>query len=145
MIVFDRQRCLDFAESRLGHRDWGEWSQTIGYERNGRLLAVVIYNHMSESDISMHVVAIPRARWCVPEFLEAVFRYPFVQLNLRRVTGFVPADNEPALKLDLHLGFRYEGRMRQAGPDGQDVIVLGMLRKECRFYGQQEVQSAAAA
>ena len=144
MICFDRQRCLDFAESRLGHRDWGEWCQAIGYERNGELLAVTIYNHLSESDISMHVVALQGRKWCVPEFLSAAFRYPFVQLKLRRVTAFVPSSNEQALKLDRHLGFIYEGRMREAGPDGEDVIVLGLLRRECRFYGQEE-QSAAAA
>jgi len=34
--------------------------------------------------------------------------------------------------------------MREAGPDGEDVIVLGLLKSECRFYGQ-EVQAAAAA
>ena len=144
MIVFDRERCLAFTERVLRNREWGPWAQAIGYERNGELLAVAVYNNLSESDISMHVAALHGRKWCVPEFLSAAFRYPFVQLGLRRVTAFVPATNERALKLDRHLGFVYEGRMREAGPDGEDMIVLGLLKSECRFYGQ-EVQAAAAA
>jgi len=146
MICFDRQRCFGFAAEMLGHANWGEWAQAIGYERNGELLAVVIYNNLADLNISMHVVAKTGRRWCVPEFVSAAFRYPFVQLRLNRVTAYVPSKNEAALKLDKHLGFIEEGRIREALDDGDDLIVLGILKREWEtLHGWQESQSSAAA
>ena len=81
----------------------------------------------------MHIAAVPGRRWMTRDFLRVAFRYPFWQLGCRRVTGYVPASNADALRFDLHLGFVQEGRMREALPDGEDVIVLGMLRNECRW------------
>jgi RimJ/RimL family protein N-acetyltransferase len=66
-------------------------------------------------------------------FLGEVFRYPFEQLRVQRVTGLVPARNEQAARFDEHLGFKLEGRVRQILPDGDDVLVYGMLKSECRF------------
>ena len=65
-----------------------------------------------------------------------------MQLGCRRVTGYVPAANARARRLDEHLGFVYEGRLREALPDGQDVLVLGMLRRECRWLDYDERQVA---
>lgn len=67
------------------------------------------------------------------EFLRVAFRYPFYQLKVRRVTGYVPASNADALRFDLHLGFVQEGLMREAMDTGEDVVVLGMLKRECRW------------
>ncbi|WP_369674540.1 hypothetical protein, partial [Enterococcus faecium] len=58
---------------------------------------------------------------------------PFVQWNLRRVTGLVPAKNADALRFDLHLGFEREGYLKHALPD-DDLIVLGMTRE--RFINE---------
>jgi hypothetical protein len=66
-------------------------------------------------------------------FLGEGFRYPFEQLGCKRVTGLVPARNEVAARFDEHLGFIYEGRIRQVLPNGDDLLVYGMLREECRF------------
>jgi RimJ/RimL family protein N-acetyltransferase len=57
-----------------------------------------------------------------------------VQLGVQRVTGYVPASNAAALRFDRHLGFVEEGRLREALPGGEDVIVLGMLKRECRWW-----------
>jgi RimJ/RimL family protein N-acetyltransferase len=67
-------------------------------------------------------------------YLRAVFRYPFVQLGVRRVSGFVPASNAQAIRFNEHLGFKREGLMREALWD-DDVIVFGMLRQECKYHG----------
>lgn len=140
----ERERCLAFVTEHSGlvvaNRDW---YQALGVERDGELIAAVVYTLMTECDISMHVAAMPGKRWLSRAFLELAFQYPFTQLGLRRVSAFVPSTNAAALNLNKHLGFVEEGRMRDAVTDG-DVIVLGMLKKECRWHGQ-EVQSSAAA
>lgn len=134
ILTDQRERCGEWARERIPHvPSWGEWYQALGLERDGELQAVVVYNLYSGADIAMHVAAVPGGRWMTRSFLRAVFRYPFVQLGCRRVTGYVPASNAVALRFDLHLGFQPEGRMREALENGEDVIVLGMLERECRW------------
>ena len=55
---------------------------------------------------------------------------------MRRVTALVPAKNTAALRFDLHLGFKQEGVVRHALPD-DDIIILGLLREDCRFIPQE--------
>lgn len=133
-ILFnERERCGAWAKARIPHvSSWGEWYQALGLERAGELVAAVIFNLYSSEDIAMHVAAVPGRRWMTREFLRAAFRYPFVQLRVRRVTGYVPAKNTVAIAFDEHLGFEREGLLRHALPD-DDVVILGMLRERCRY------------
>jgi len=112
--------------------DWGERYQAIGLERDGEIAAAVIFNLYSGADVAMHVAAVPGRRWLVREYIKACFGYPFLQLGVRRISGFVPAKNLEARRFDEHLGFKYEGIMRHALPD-DDVIVYGMIREHCRW------------
>ena len=54
-------------------------------------------------------------------------------VGCRRVTGLVHDNNHDARRFDEHLGFKQEGVLRKAAPDGDDMIVYGMLREECRW------------
>lgn len=135
VILNERDRCAEWARQRIPHvESWGEWCEAIGLEEDGELLAVVVYNLYSGADIAMHIAAVPGRRWMTREFLRVAFRYPFVQLGCRRVSGYVPASNADALRFDLHLGFVREGLMREALVTGEDVVVLGMLKRECRWF-----------
>jgi RimJ/RimL family protein N-acetyltransferase len=134
MLICDqKERCGDWAKARIPHvESWGEWYEAIGWERDGELVAVVVWNLYSGADIAIHIAAVPGRHWMTRTFLRAAFRYPFLQLGCRRVSGFVPSKNAEALRFDRHLGFRDEGLMRHALPD-DDVVVLGMLKEECRW------------
>ena len=130
VILNERDRCAEWARQRIPHvPSWGEWCEAIGLEDDGELLAVVVYNLYSGADIAMHIAAVPGRRWMTREFLRVAFRYPFVQLGCRRVSGYVPASNcrRAALRSSTW-GFVREGLMREALETGEDVIVLGMLR-----------------
>lgn len=133
VVLDERERFGDFAKERIGHvTNWGEWYQAIGLERDGEAIAACIFNCYSGADIAMHIAAIPGRRWMVREFLRACFTYPFAQLGVRRVSGFVPAKNLDAQRFDEHLGFVREGLMRHALHD-DDVIVYGMIKEDCRW------------
>lgn len=135
IILDERDRLAAWAQARIPHvPSWGEWCEAIGLERDGELVAVVVYNLFSGADIAMHIAAVPGRRWMTRDFLRVAFRYPFVQLGCRRVTGYVPMTNQDALRFDLHLGFKVEGCMREALENGEDVAVLGMLKRECRWF-----------
>lgn len=132
-IVYDDQdRMLAFAIEKGASEQWNRDAVAIGREVDGQLVAVAVYEHFTDGDCHVHIASDGSRRWCTRELLVRWFAYPFLQLRLRRITGLVPSRNERALKFDLALGFQVEGRMREAFPDG-DMIILGMLRRECRF------------
>jgi RimJ/RimL family protein N-acetyltransferase len=106
----------------------------IGLEQDGEIIAGVLYEGFIPGlSICMHVAAKPGAYWVTKDFMRAVFRYPFEQLKCKRVNAFPDAANTKAVEFDKHMGFVQEGVMRCAARDGGDVLVMGMLREECRF------------
>lgn len=133
MILWDaRDRVGDWVRQRIPEigPSWGEWYQAIGLEDDGKLIAGVVYNLYSGADIAMHVAG--EGRWLRREFTHAAFGYPFHQLKTRRVTSYTGSRNEKSIKLQMGLGFEYEGRMRHALPD-DDVLIFGLLKEHCRY------------
>lgn len=136
LIYGEDERLLAWAAERIGVPGFRADAHTIGLERGGELVAVVVFDGFSDVDCNMHVASDGTRRWLTRAFLTACFAYPFIQCRLRRVTGLVPADNADALRFDEHLGFRREGYHPHATQTG-DLISLGMLREWCRFIPQE--------
>jgi RimJ/RimL family protein N-acetyltransferase len=132
LIYGQDERVMRFVCERTGSPGW-IGATTIGYEKDGELIAGVVFESYSHPNIHIHVAAVPGTRWVTKEFMFAVFKYPFLQLKCARVTGVVEANNTHALAFDKHLGFVEEGRLRCGAKDGGDLIVLGMLPNECKF------------
>lgn len=101
--------------------------------RDGEPVAAVLYDNYSGSNIFMHVAAVPTKRWMNKHFLHEAFKFPFVTMGCKRVTGWVEADNIVAQKFDEHLGFRREAVLKSAGEHGQDVFLYVMFREDCRY------------
>jgi len=135
-IVYGQdERVMKWVGERLDETDFGPGSIAIGLERDGELIAGVVYNMYSKASICMNVAAVPGKDWLSRSFLYATFAYPFVQLKCNRVTALVKMNNEISKKFVQSLGWKPEGCMRKASTDGQDMLVYGMLREECRWIG----------
>lgn len=127
---------LPWAAERIGISSFRRDAHSIGLEKGGKLVAVVVFDTFSECDCNMHVASDGTKAWMNKALLLSAFAYPFVQLGLRRVTGIVPAKNAAALAFDKNLGFEEEGICRHALPD-DDIIILGLLREKCRFVPKE--------
>jgi RimJ/RimL family protein N-acetyltransferase len=136
-VYGEDDRVAQWAAARIGVKF--QKCTAIGVERNGELIAAVVYDRYSGNDLCMHVAAIPSARWATKDAMYRFFAYPFLQLGVTRVTGLVAADNAAARKFDEHIGFVFEGTMRRGMADGTDLIVYGMLRDECRWINHEPV------
>lgn len=131
LIFGNEELLLPWAQERVGvtfRRD----AYTIGLEKNGELVAVVVFDSFSEFDCNMHIASDGSSAWMSKSLLISAFSYPFVQLKLNRVTGLVPETNTVALAFDEHLGFVREGLHPMACADGA-LVSLGMTRSSCRF------------
>lgn len=104
----------------------------IGHEIDGVLVGVLVYDTFGAGDCLWHVASNTK-RWITREFILRGVAYPFLQIGQKRITAMVSARNAPSLKLTRGFGFSEEGRLRRAGIFGEDMIVFGMLREECRW------------
>lgn len=135
LIYGNEERLLPWAQERVGvtfRRD----AYTIGLERNGELVATVVFDSFSETDACMHIASDGTRAWMNKSLLLAAFAYPFTQLGLLRLTGLVPATNTDALAFDENIGFVREGYHPKAGPGGVDLISMGLMRESCRFIAK---------
>jgi RimJ/RimL family protein N-acetyltransferase len=105
---------------------------SIGQEIDGNLVAVVGFNGFMPNACQMHIAAVGEVNWMSRDLLWAAFDYPFNKLGVSVILGQVCADNESALKLNRHLGFKVVAEIADAHMDG-DLVIMAMRREDCRF------------
>ena len=136
MEIVSEPQLIRWADHVIGGGNFRDDAKCLGLVEGDEVRAVVVYESFGRCTCNMHVASDGSRRWLTRGFIAAAFAYPFIQCNLRRVTGLVPASNTRALHFDIRLGFKLEGTMRNALPDG-DMIILGMLREECPFLPEE--------
>lgn len=97
---------------------------------NDEFVAVTVFSAYTRTNIDVHIATRPGSTLVTRSFYNASFELPFVFLQVPRVTGLVRASNHAAQRFVTRLGFQYEGRMRKAFPDGEDLVLYGLLREE---------------
>jgi RimJ/RimL family protein N-acetyltransferase len=129
-VCYDRDRVGAWVVDRVPYVDsWGEYT-AIGLERNGELVAGAVFNHYTEANLCVSWAANRGA--ITRGYLRAIFRYTFVQLGCRRVTGYIASRNDDSLKFATKVGAKFEGIMKHALPD-DDLVIMGILREDCRW------------
>lgn len=129
-VVNDR-RTVDFVTKANGIGD-GNVNYSIGVERNGEVVAGILYCDNNGTSVCMHVASKPGVNWVTRAFLKLVFGFAFNGLGVKRITGFVPETNAKARKFDEHLGFKLEVVLRDIYADG-GLCIYAMRKEDCRF------------
>lgn len=131
-VVWDEPaRVGEWVCSRIGGEFNPKSSTAIGLERDGELIAGVLFDNFLGGSIAMHVAG-EGGHWMTREFARACFGYAFNQLRVHKVLGFVDSLNAAARRYDEHLGFRLEHVIAGAGRDG-DLCVYSMTSDQCRW------------
>ena len=131
-FIYDRQPELIEWASKVIDMVPRDDVHALGWEEDGKIRAVTLYDTFSECDCFMHMASDGPRTWLKRAFLFTAFAHPFIQWKKRRVTVPVPSKNTDSLRFVRHLGFEQEGIIRHATKD-DDIILLGMLRENCRF------------
>lgn len=82
--------------------------------------------------LEMTVASIDK-QWATRHNLKALFSFPFIQLRLKRVNTQCDSQNEGLIMFNKRLGFKEEGRHKNAFPTGSDAISFGMLKEDCKW------------
>lgn len=114
----------------------------IGVERDGQLIAGVVYNEYNGVNCNMHVAAIPKSNWLHRATLWHFFNYPFNTLRVNRVTALVGEGNTKSRRLIEGVGFSLETTLEAAHPTGR-LLIYRMFTRECRWIQRESYAKAA--
>lgn len=128
---FDQSECWpELAAKLLGiERSYFGSCTTIQVVRGGTVLAIAVYSSFNGVNCELTIAA-GHHDYLRPHVRSVLFRYPFSQLGCRRVTVLVAQSNAKTIQLAKRLGFVQEGRLRSFLTNGEDCVVLGLLRSE---------------
>jgi RimJ/RimL family protein N-acetyltransferase len=118
-------------------------SVAFGMERDGELIAGVIFDGYNGGSIHMHVAG-KGGHWMTREYARVVFSYAFDEAKVHKILGFVDSENLKARRYDEHLGFVKEAVIEGAGRHG-DLIIYSMTREQCRYLGNKHGNSNPAS
>jgi RimJ/RimL family protein N-acetyltransferase len=135
-IVWDQcQRVGEWVCERIGGNFDPKSATAIGLERDGELIAGVVFDHYNGKSLAMHVAGIG-SHWMTRDYARACFGYAFGQLGVAKILGLVDSTNAQARRYDEHLGFELEATVKDAGVKG-DLLIYSMTPDKCRFLGVQ--------
>lgn len=127
VILHNARSALPWLEKQLGLK-WSEPAATVSNTVDDRLVAVAAFHRWSHPDIQI-TFAVTAKNWGGPDYVRAVFRYPFLQLGCKRITAVTEASNQRARAFLCRLKFRQEGVHPDAFESG-DGISYGLLRAD---------------
>lgn len=104
----------------------------LGQYEDDQLTAGVIYHNHMGNDIGASI-GVAKGHVLSRRFVFAMYRLPFCVLEVNRITVRVRESNRPSIELAEDFGFALEGTIRQGYPDGEDMLLYGMLKQECRW------------
>ena len=128
-------RVADFINDHIGFDFYPEGQfRCVGVlDADGFLISGACFHNFFGSGCYMSGASSRPRRWATRSTLAGIFAYAFKTLSLERLTTLVATDNTLARSWNESSGFQREGVMRKAGDGGVDLIVYGMLEKECRW------------
>ncbi len=140
--VYDRQEELvEWAQERIDHCQFREDAVAIGHERHGTLVGVVVYDTWSPQNAFVHIASDGSRRWFTREFAIRAMAFPFQQAGCSRISCIISAGNKASLAFTRGFGgWVEEGRLREAAPGLQDIILFGMLRRECVYLPENNAK-----
>ena len=108
------------------------------------LRGVVGYDCWTDTACEMHVASQDEGKfWLNKEFLYKAFWYPFVACNRQVVIAKVNSRDKNVLEFDKKLGFKEIGRIPNAYPESE-MVILAMQKSECRWLKLTQRHKRAA-
>jgi RimJ/RimL family protein N-acetyltransferase len=124
----------DYREA-LAEAGWSlsEQAKFIGKVKGGELVALAAFDNYNGDDIDVHIVANGFTR----DWIRAICEYAFDLCQCNRMTSLNDAENFTMERYLDRLGFQYEGRKRKALPNGNDILIYGLIKEDCKWVGNQ--------
>lgn len=110
---------------------------SIGVVHKSEIVAVAVFNNLRHPNVEVTFVT-SSSRWASKGAVRAILRYPFLQLQCKRLTAITEAKNQRARAFLCRLGFKEEGYH----PDVfalDDAVTYGLLLKDAARWVAEEI------
>lgn len=102
----------------------------IGLFEDGYVKSGFLFENFNGVNIEAHVAGEKFTR----KMLRFAFGYCFNQLNAKRITVKIGAENKQSLRFVTRLGFEHEATLKDFWPEG-DVFIYRMFKQNCKWIG----------
>lgn len=137
---FDHEIAQWVAE-RIPHMHGGNFGPcaAIGISSDGKLLGGLVYHdYQPELGTIQLSMAADNPMWARRKNIAGLLHYPFEQLGVYKVWTATPHDNEAALKVNLHIGFKREATLAHQFGRKRHAVICRMLRPDYdRLFGER--------
>ena len=128
-----------WVSEKIPHMFGGDFGpcSAIGITSQDRLIAGVVFHEYQPEygTIQMSLAAIS-PMWARRKTIGDFLAYPFYQLGVYKVWTATPRDNEPALKVNEHAGFKREAVLAHHFGRKRHAVICRLLRPDYqRIYG----------
>lgn len=131
-LIFNDKHRVDAFVRRLVPGSSLPGFRALGLERDGELVAGVLYENFTDSNVWCHIAAAPGGHSMNAEFIHGIFTYPFEQLGLRCMRAYVKESNRPVRNFMINLGFRLDAVLEAAGDGGENMLIYWIKKEWCR-------------
>lgn len=118
--------------------------KAIGQVRCGRIVAGVLYEKWTESNVWMHI-AIEPGTMVSPAWARYAFAFPFDEAGRERITVDVDENNTACRELIERIGFTVEAVLSGAAGRGSDLLLYRLRRADCTLLEPRRRHDASMA
>lgn len=133
-------RVGEWVANRIQGSYFADQSQAIGLEKDGEIVAGVIYENWNRRSIMVHIAIEARI---TPAFLAAIFDYPYNVCGIEKMIAPVDEDNVKCRRMVESMGFEKEAVIKNACLGG-DILLYTQERVKCRYLGKRYGQKITA-
>lgn len=105
--------------------------QSIGFEKDGKLIGGVIYDSYEEG-YRCSISAAGDVGWLTRSSLNIIFDYPFNQLKLKLMMATAFSKNTKSCRVLEGIGFKEKARIPECSENG-DLVIYVIYRKDCKY------------
>ena len=120
-----------------------EDSQGIVAYDDGKIVAMCVGDSFGVDCCNLHM-AIDNPMVIRRGFLTAIADHFFYTCKRQRFFGLVPDNNDKAIKLNKHIGFREVARVPDTIRAGVGYVIMRMDKAECRWLSRNTEHQEAA-
>ena len=130
ILLYADEYVAGWMAERMGETIIPPYTAFATVSADGQLMAGVLFNQFNEGSVEVSLYA---PRHVSRGLLRAAAAYAFRDLQCNRITARTRASSLSVQKFIERVGFRKEGVIRSYYRSGEDSILYGMLRSECKW------------
>lgn len=109
--------------------------KTIGFgvKKDGRFIAASALVNFNGQNVDIQL-RVDKPYGLTRELIYRTFDFAFNKMGANRITSTIIGDNPRSFDLTMHFGFRVEAILEGYSPNGENLTISVLWKKDCRYH-----------